>query len=208
MKQCLKAWKKASLLGRVKCGKQTLRKGKPHATVYHEFADIERNRSVFISTITSDVCRSHGSLSEEIDSWIMENRDHARYRLRDKRQVTMSTLFGEIIFSRRLYQDREKGTYVYLLDQALAFDGQTGISPHLEEWAVELATAGPSYHESHGKSKSCWVIKRSVMKRSGNGSSPDRSKRLLSQRKQRNRQRYCSWKSTACIQNFNGRDAA
>src|SRR5690606_40929777 len=85
---------------------------------------------------------------EEIDSWIMANRDHTRYRLRDKRQVTMSTSFGEISFSRRLYQDREKGTYVYLLDQALAFDGQTGISPHLEEWAVELATAGPSYHES------------------------------------------------------------
>ena len=78
----------------------------------------------------------------------MANRDHTRYRLRDKRQVTMSTSFGEISFSRRLYQDREKGTYVYLLDQALAFDGQTGISPHLEEWAVELATAGPSYHES------------------------------------------------------------
>src|SRR5690606_28972468 len=62
---------------------------------------------------------------EEIDRWLMEHREHARYRLRDTRQVTMSTLFGEISFSRRLYQDREKGTYVYLLDQALAFDGQT-----------------------------------------------------------------------------------
>ena len=85
---------------------------------------------------------------EEIDRWLMEHREHARYRLRDTRQVRMSTLFGEISFSRRLYQDRQTGTYVYLLDQALAFDGQTGISPHLEEWAVELATAGPSYHES------------------------------------------------------------
>jgi len=85
---------------------------------------------------------------EEIDKWIMENRDHARYRLRDARNVTMSTSFGEITFTRRLYQDREKGTYVYLLDQALAFDGQAGISPRLEEWAVELATIGPSYHEA------------------------------------------------------------
>jgi len=85
---------------------------------------------------------------EEIDRWIMENRDHARYRLRDTRKVTMSTSFGEITFARRLYLDREKETCVYLLDQALAFDGQSGISPRLEEWAVELATVGPSYHEA------------------------------------------------------------
>lgn len=85
---------------------------------------------------------------EEIDKWLMENRDHARYRLRDTRKVTMSTSFGEITFARRLYQDREKGAYVYLLDQALAVDGQSGISPRLEEWAVELATVGPSYHEA------------------------------------------------------------
>ena len=85
---------------------------------------------------------------EEIDKWIMENRDPARYRLRDTRNVTMSTSFGEITFARRLYLDREKETCVYLLDQALAFDGQSGISPRLEEWAVELATVGPSYHEA------------------------------------------------------------
>lgn len=85
---------------------------------------------------------------EEMDKWIMENRDHARYRLRDTRKVMMSTSFGEITFARRLYQDRETGAYVYLLDQALSFDGQSGISPRLEEWAVELATMGPSYHEA------------------------------------------------------------
>ena len=85
---------------------------------------------------------------EEIDRWIMENRDHSRYRLRDIRKVTMGTSFGEITFARRLYQDREKGNLVYLLDQALAFDGQSGMSPHLEAWAVELATVGPSYREA------------------------------------------------------------
>lgn len=85
---------------------------------------------------------------EEMDQWIMENRDTARYRMRDLREVTMSTSFGEITFKRRLYQDRHKGGYVYLLDQALAFEGQSGISPRLEEWAVELATIGPSYEEA------------------------------------------------------------
>ena len=85
---------------------------------------------------------------EELDNWIMENRDRSRFRLHELRHVTMSTSFGEITFARRLYRDRKKRTYVYLLDQSLSFDGQSGMSPRLEEWAVELATVGPSYHEA------------------------------------------------------------
>ncbi|WP_200967742.1 UPF0236 family transposase-like protein, partial [Insulibacter thermoxylanivorax] len=145
----MKAWKKASLLGRVKCGKTN---HSERGSLMQQFImnlptlkEIEVNLFQQLQAMFAEVMVR---CLEEIDSWIMANRDHTRYRLRDKRQVTMSTSFGEISFSRRLYQDREKGTYVYLLDQALAFDGQTGISPHLEEWAVELATAGPSYHES------------------------------------------------------------
>jgi hypothetical protein len=85
---------------------------------------------------------------EELDNWIMEHRDRSRFRLHELRHVSMSTSFGEITFARRLYRDRKKRTYVYLLDQSLSFDGQSGISPRLEEWAVELATVGPSYHEA------------------------------------------------------------
>lgn len=98
-----------------------------------------------LQRIFSEAMVSH---LEEMDQWIMENRDTARYRMRDLREVTISTTFGEITFKRRLYQDRHQGSHVYLLDQALAFDGQSGISPRLEEWAVELATIGPSYAEA------------------------------------------------------------
>lgn len=88
---------------------------------------------------------------KDLDQWIMETRDTARYRMQDLREVTLSTLFGEITFRRRLYKDREKNCYVYLLDQYLAFDGQSGVSPHLEELAVEMASKGPSYREASKK---------------------------------------------------------
>lgn len=85
---------------------------------------------------------------EELDQWILENRDRDRYRMKDHREISVSTLFGEIAFTRRMYRDREKGCYVCLLDQALGFDGENMISPQLEELAVELASKGPSYRES------------------------------------------------------------
>jgi hypothetical protein len=85
---------------------------------------------------------------EELDQWTMEKRDRARYRMQERRKVSLSTLFGEITFSRRMYKDRQKGCYVYLLDQVLGFDGENMISPQLEELAIELASKGPSYRAS------------------------------------------------------------
>lgn len=85
---------------------------------------------------------------EGLDQWLMETRDKARYRMQDIRRVSLSTFFGEVTFSRRLYKDRETNQYTFLLDQVLQFDGQQSISPHLEEFAVELASVGPSYRAS------------------------------------------------------------
>lgn len=85
---------------------------------------------------------------EEIDTWIMNMRDKDRYRVHDKREVSLSTMFGEVTFKRRMYRDRKCAEYVYLLDQVLSFEGEIGISPQLEQLAVELASRGPSYRES------------------------------------------------------------
>ena len=49
---------------------------------------------------------------EELDQWTMEKRDRARYRMQERRKVSLSTLFGEITFARRMYKDRQKGCYV------------------------------------------------------------------------------------------------
>lgn len=88
---------------------------------------------------------------EQLDEWIMEQRDRSRFRLHDLRELSLGTMFGEITFKRRVYRDREKNQFVYLLDQALSFDGESMVSPHLEEMAIELASQGPSYRESAKK---------------------------------------------------------
>lgn len=49
---------------------------------------------------------------------------------------------------RNYYQDRETGKYVYLLDQYLAFDGTEGMSPVVQDLAIELAVTGVSYRQA------------------------------------------------------------
>lgn len=85
---------------------------------------------------------------EKLDEWIMESRDKDRFRMHDRRKVSLSTSFGEVTFTRRMYQDRYTQKYVYLLDRLMSFEGHEGVSPHLEELAIELASRGPSYREA------------------------------------------------------------
>ncbi|WP_172968334.1 UPF0236 family transposase-like protein, partial [Weizmannia acidilactici] len=71
-----------------------------------------------------------------------------RFRLKDRRDVHIDTMFGPLTIKRNYYQDRENGRYIALLDQYLAFDGRKGFSPLLEQWAMALAVAGPSYRHA------------------------------------------------------------
>lgn len=85
---------------------------------------------------------------ENMDEQLMEQRDKGRYRMKGVREISIDTLFGTVSFARRLYLDRQKEKYVYLLDQMLQYDGQKKISPCLEEAAVVFASQGPSYRDS------------------------------------------------------------
>jgi hypothetical protein len=57
-----------------------------------------------------------GSLLEDLDKQIAEERDKQRYHLKDNRSFSMDSLFGEINENRSYYRDRKTGEYVYLLD--------------------------------------------------------------------------------------------
>ena len=59
---------------------------------------------------------------EEIDNQISTERDKKRYRLVEKRKISMDSLFGEIEVNQYDYRDREKGETVYLLDRYLVFE--------------------------------------------------------------------------------------
>ncbi|GCL72052.1 hypothetical protein PN4B1_19690 [Paenibacillus naphthalenovorans] len=85
---------------------------------------------------------------EMLDQQILEQRDRERYRVKDEREASVNTVFGNIRFKRRLYHDRQSGKYVYLLDRMLQFEGRGKVSPHLEETAIVFASQGPSYRDS------------------------------------------------------------
>ncbi|WP_010530965.1 ISLre2 family transposase [Lentibacillus jeotgali] len=88
---------------------------------------------------------------EDIDTWLMESRDHQRYKYKEKQPATIDTVFGPVTVERRKYTDREKGERVALLDQYLQFQGSDSLSPYLAELAVDWAVRGPSYRDARDR---------------------------------------------------------
>lgn len=84
----------------------------------------------------------------ELDEAIALTRDKKRFYLKDKRTLKFESVFGSVELKRNYYQDRETGQYVYLLDQYLAFDGTKGMSPIVQDLAIELAVTGVSYRQA------------------------------------------------------------
>ncbi|MEJ8778934.1 ISLre2 family transposase [Pseudogracilibacillus sp. ICA-222130] len=84
----------------------------------------------------------------ELDVAIATGRDKKRYYLKDKRPLKFDSIFGTVELKRNYYQDRETGKHVYLLDQYLAFDGTKGMSPVVQDLAIELAVTGGSYRQA------------------------------------------------------------
>ncbi|WP_234032332.1 ISLre2 family transposase [Lentibacillus cibarius] len=85
---------------------------------------------------------------QEIDEAIASERDKQRFYLKDKRTLKFESVFGQVELKRNYYQDKETGKYVYLLDQYLAFDGTKGMSPVVQDLAIELAVTGVSYRQA------------------------------------------------------------
>lgn len=85
---------------------------------------------------------------EQLDEMVAESRDKKRFELKDKRKLSIDSIYGYVELRRNYYYDREAKCYVYLLDQHLSFDGQKGISPVVQDMAIELAVTGTSYRQA------------------------------------------------------------
>ena len=46
------------------------------------------------------------SLLEDVDKWLMNNRDYQRYENREIQSCTVDTMFGSITIKRRIYRDK------------------------------------------------------------------------------------------------------
>lgn len=88
------------------------------------------------------------NLLEEADAAIYETvkPDH-RYQVKARRSRTLTTLWGDVSFCRRYYQDKKDGTYHYLLDEWMDLEKYTHIDPLCRAVLVKHA-ADVSYSKS------------------------------------------------------------
>lgn len=99
-------------------------------------------------TLQESFSQVMAELLQEFDEAIALGRDKKRFYLKDKRPLKFESIFGQVELKRNYYQDRKTGKYVYLLDQYLAFDGTKGVSPVVQDLAIELAVTGSSYRHA------------------------------------------------------------
>src|SRR5690625_7731321 len=57
-------------------------------------------------------------------------------------------MFLQVELKRYYYHDKKTAKYVYLLYQYLTFDGTKGLSPVVQDLAIELAVTGSSYRHA------------------------------------------------------------
>lgn len=75
---------------------------------------------------------------EQLDEYLMKNRDRKRYKSKDIRKATIKTVYGEVEYKRRLYFDTVKKEYIYLLDDEMQMEKVGTISSNL---AKKIANA-------------------------------------------------------------------
>lgn len=104
------------------------------------FKDLEKN-------IYSWVCQIGRQFTSEFleryDQMLMRERDKSRYRHKGSRQTTIKTVYGEVTYSRVVYEvTEEDGTrhFVYLLDETLELENVGLISTNMAELLVKGIT--------------------------------------------------------------------
>lgn len=112
------------------------------------FKEIEENLFRELQEIYQSIL---GSILEELDVWLMENRDYKTLENKERQSCTIATMFGSITIKRRIYLDRQTGDRVALLDRYLEFKGSDSLSPFLTEMAVKWAVKGPSYRDARDR---------------------------------------------------------
>ena len=114
------------------------------------FKDLEKN-------IYAWVCQAGQHFTKELleryDQMLMQERDKDRYRHKGTRQTTVKTVYGEVTYSRVVYEvTEEDGSrhYVYLLDETLQLDNIGLISTNMADLLVKGITE-LSYRECAAK---------------------------------------------------------
>lgn len=118
---------------------------KENITFYPTLKEMEMD---LFRTLQQTFSSVFSQMLSDYDDTLAKTRDKGRYRYQEKRSTNMDTMFGPLEIKRTYYYDRVNKEYVYLLDRHLAFEGAKGLSPVVEEMAMEIAVTGPSYRHA------------------------------------------------------------
>ena len=127
---------------------------------------IVEEKLVSFKTLEQEIFRYACELAQEITRTILENydaelaegRDKRQYRDKGKRTTVIKTVYGEVSYSRRVYQTKlEDGrkACVYLLDEAMHMDKIGLISTNLAEKIAMTVTESPYRATAGIISESC-----------------------------------------------------
>lgn len=107
------------------------------------FKALEQKIYKYVCGLACEITRV---MLENYDAELAEGRDKKQYRDKGCRTTTIKTVYGEVTYSRRVYQTRtEDGSraHVYLLDKAMQMDKIGLISTNLAEKIAMTVTESP-----------------------------------------------------------------
>lgn len=107
------------------------------------FKELEQKTFDYVCELGREITQL---MLERYDDELMKARDSKHYRNKGKRATSIKTIYGEVSYSRNVYEtrtDEGKKAYVYLLDEAMSMDKTGLISTNLAEKIAETVTEAP-----------------------------------------------------------------
>lgn len=77
---------------------------------------------------------------EQMDERLMRERDRSIWEVVGFRVKTAISTFGEFVYKRRLYRNKETGETKFFLDEVLGWPARARITPRLKELVVRLSS--------------------------------------------------------------------
>lgn len=107
------------------------------------FKELEKKIYSYVCELAREITQQ---LLESYDKELADTRDKSIYRNKGKRNTTVKTVYGEVEYSRNVYQMKtEEGqkAHIYLLDEAMHMDKIGLISTNLAEKIALTVTESP-----------------------------------------------------------------
>lgn len=107
------------------------------------FKEFEKKIYAYVCELGCEITRI---MLESYDEELAKSRDRKQYRDKGKRETTIRTVYGNVAYSRHVYQtktDKGENAYIYLLDEEMHMDKIGLISTNLAEQIALSATEAP-----------------------------------------------------------------